>query len=327
MFKPSRTLNLVLASSVALSMIVLAYLFSGPFTLSPSLAEAQSADELLKAYASKDSDSDGLPDWQESLYGTDPENPQSVKAGVSDSDAVAQGLVSLKFASDTSGLATTAGTDVPGTAVSDSSLTAQFSQAFFKAYVAAGGQNMTESDQQALLNTLMADFSARAQKLVVSSYTSVNVHTDPAVTVTDYAGAVESALVRYDVPAGEGSAVELMDAFVNGGDQSAQPKLLRLAASYASISKALANAHVPPALLSQHLALMQSFDTLGRATALVADYQKDPIGVLGALSVYVPASKSASDAFKSIGAAIVASGEPAEGAPGYLLVSIARYAQ
>lgn len=321
-----RTLHLALASSIAVALIVSAYVFSGPFSFRPSTVDAATAESLLKAYSTKDSDSDGLPDWQESLYGTDPTNPQSVKAGVQDGDAVTQGLVKPKFESAKSPEPVDAST-IPGTLPTDDSVTAQFSQEFFKSYVEAGGQTMSASDKQALLTRIMQDFTVRTQKLVVSPYTAVSIHTDTSITIASYANTVEEIILNNDVPAGGGSPIDLMDAYVNNGDGSARTKLIALGKSYAGIASGLADTRVPPSLAAMHLSLLQSFDSLARATRLVANYEKDPVAVLGALSIYQPASASIVTALDTFATAILTGGEPEKGAPGALIVNFARSAK
>ena len=87
--------------AIFLLLIVTAYGMSGPLPFHTSTAGAESTHDLLVSYASKDTDNDGLPDWQESLYGTDPNNAHSVNATVTDGEAVTQGLVKARFATAT----------------------------------------------------------------------------------------------------------------------------------------------------------------------------------------------------------------------------------
>ena len=70
----TRTVPIIVASVVAAALIAVAFVASGPipFLGSFKIADAATSAELLKAYATKDADQDGLPDWQEALYGTDP---------------------------------------------------------------------------------------------------------------------------------------------------------------------------------------------------------------------------------------------------------------
>ncbi|MBP7741620.1 MAG: hypothetical protein KA104_02945 [Candidatus Pacebacteria bacterium] len=321
-----RTLHLTLASSIAVALIVSAYVFSGPFSFRPSTVDAATAESLLKAYATKDSDSDGLSDWQESLYGTDPANPESVKAGVRDGDAVTQGLVKPRFESIKPPEPVDAAT-IPGSLPSDESVTAQFSQAFFKSYIEAGGQNMTAADKEALMNKVLQDFTDRSRQILISKYTAVSVHTDTTVSVQDYAGSIESILLANDVSEGNGSPIDLMDAYINNGDGNAKTKLVTLANSYTHVAKALAATHVPPSLSGPHLVLMQSFDTLSRATSLAANYKEDPVAVLGGLALFQPASLSVIAALRDVTVSILAEGEPASGAPGSIIVSFVRSTQ
>ncbi len=321
----SRTLHLALASSIAVAFIVCSYLFSGPFSFRPSTVDAATAETLLKAYATKDSDSDGLPDWQETLYGTDPANPESVQAGIKDGEAVAQGLVKPKFESEAQ--KPTSASSIPGTLPSDDSVTAQFSQEFFKSYIDAGGQTMTASEQQALLTKLMSSFVTRAEKVVVSPYTALSIHPDKNVTLLGYAQSVEAIIIANDSPKGSESPLDLMDAYINAGDSSAGTKLSALAKQYERVSAALLALRVPPQLSASHLLLLQSFDSLARSTRLIANYQKDPIAVLGAVSMYQPASTGVVTALTDIATSILAQGEPGQGTPGFIIVNFARSTQ
>lgn len=317
-----RTLHLVLASSASVAIIICSYVFSGPFSFRPSSVDAATAEALLKSYASKDSDADGLPDWQESLYGTDPANPESVKIGVKDGDAVAQGLVKPKFQGESPDDINAS--DVPGALPADNSLTAQFSQEFLKAYVAAGGQNMSEAQKDALIKTLLANFTERAGKVLDSTYTRTSIKVDASVSIVAYAGAVESVLVKNDVPKGQENPIDLMDLYINKGDASAQTKLVALAKSYQGTTKGLLLVKVPPSQLDAHLTLIKSFDSLAKSTLLVANYTKDPVAVLGALTLYQPASTDIVEAFTSISKAIVVTGQPQKGAPGFIIVDFIR---
>lgn len=320
-----RTLHLALASSVAVAFIVCSYLFSGPFSLRPSTVDAATAESLLKSYAVKDADSDGLPDWQESLYGTDPANPESVQKGVLDGEAVTQGLVKPKFTSEVQN--PVQASSIPGTLPADDSVTAQFSQEFLKAYIDAGGQTMSASEQQALLSRLMENFTVRAEKVVVSPYTALSIHPDASVSVLAYAGAVEAIIVANDSPKGSENPLDLMDAYINNGDAAAGVQLAALAKRYEVISKTLLALRVPPPLSASHLLLLQSFDSLARATRLAASFEKDPVAVLGALSMYQPASTGVVQAFTQIATSILSSGEPVKGTPGFIIVNFARSTQ
>ena len=312
-------------------LIIGAYLASGPISfLAGTYASADSTDDLLKAYAAKDSDSDGLPDWQEALYGTDPSNAHSVNATLTDAEAVAKGYVTPKTSLAVPAATTTGATsaDVPGFTPAPGSLTDQFGQEFMQEYIAASnGQALTADQKQALVTNLMGVYSQKASKLLVSPYTAVSLHISANATITAYAAAVEQALRAHDVPADSSQPIPLMQAFLQNNDTSAQKKLGVLSASYAAITHDLLLVSVPPALSAQHLALVQSFDTLARATKAATNYTTDPLAVLGSLSLLQPTSQTIVDTFQSLAQAILIAGEPQPGAPGEMIVHVARSAQ
>jgi hypothetical protein len=150
----------------------------------------------------------------------------------------------------------------------------------------------------------------------------------PTATVLGYAAAIEQVFRSDDVTSGSAEPVPLMQGFLQNNDTKAQAQLVVLGASYTKITKDLIQVPVPPALAAQHLALVQSFDTLARSTNAVNNYSKDPLAVLGSLSLYVPTSQTIVTTFQSLAQAIIASGgEPAPGTPGALIVSVARASQ
>ena len=80
-------------------LVVGVYMFARSVE-SPSLAQASTEAALLQAIAAKDSDGDGLSDWEEQLYGTSPTTTDTFKLGMTDGEAVARGLVVPKAIAD-----------------------------------------------------------------------------------------------------------------------------------------------------------------------------------------------------------------------------------
>lgn len=319
-----RTLSILAALFLSGSFIALGYYFSSP--LSPQFADASSTDELLKAYAEKDTDADGLPDWQESLYGTDPENKYSTGPGVLDADAVKNGTVKPRFASE----------DIPPKPVGDESfdreapvpgsVTDEFAKAFFQDFIERGETGLDEGQNDALIASLMEDFQARVSAKLSSSYGPASVRISTTVSTTDYAARIEQALHAYEVPEDAGNPATLVDEYINKGDVRARSKLVALADAYAKTAVALATIDTPPALKEAHLSLTRSVELLAKATAAVADYEEDPLATVGALGMFIPAGEGVAGALRSISAAILLQGEPAPGAPGAYIVELARKA-
>ena len=137
-----RTVTIIVSLLLAGAMIVAAYIFSGVNALQPNAANAGVTDDLLKAYAEKDSDADLLPDWQEALYGTNPNNVHTIDPKLSDKEAVDKGLVKPKYsATPAPAGAVTGKPAAPGT------ITEAFSQELFKQYLLSGGSTAPTKEE------------------------------------------------------------------------------------------------------------------------------------------------------------------------------------
>lgn len=311
-----RTVSIALSLLVAIGLIAGAFLVSSP----PPTVSAENTEELLRAYAEKDTDNDGLPDWQESLYKTDPNNPQSVKAGMTDGEAVEAGLVKPQFESEAIEKPNDADT-IPGEAPVASSITEQFSHVLLESIIEqGGGKPLTDADQQALVSFLMNDLSAKIAGVLTSKYAFSSIHQSASADVMTYIGAVENILVAYQPPEDSSDFLMLSQAYVEEGDAAAGPKLKVLARAYGKRAEALLALSVPSSLATAHLELIRSFDTLAKATLAVADYQKDPLPVMGALSLYRPSMQQMGRSFRALGEAVTANGGGAEGTTGHVIL-------
>lgn len=325
---PPKVLRIGGALVIALLFMGTAYVLSGPSFLSARLVGAESTDELLKAYAQKDADNDGLPDWQEELYDTNPSNPDTDGDGVTDGQAATQGLLATQKILTSPDAQNASIESIPGTTPLAGTMTEEFSRVFFESFMGTwNGQPLSQQEQDQLLTSLLARFSSEAEKKLSSSYTSSSVKGSIDVSVVSYAGEVERIIRANEVSEGGNEPVALAKAFIEDGDTSVKPKIAALARAYRGIADGLAATRVPLSLTDEHLMLMRSFDTLALATGAIANYDNDPLAVLGALKLLVPAASDSVTAFKGIAAEIVKSGTPSSGTPGVLILNIAASAQ
>jgi len=317
-----RAISIFVALGVSTVFVLVAFFISGPGSLRE--VSAEDTEELLKAYAAKDTDADGLPDWQEALYGTDPDDASSVQDGMNDGAAVAAGLVKPKFESEEIPEAVDSST-LPGSPPAPLSLTEKFSRVFLESYMnASGGQPMAAADQQALVSFLLRDFSAKASEDLKSSYTLSSVRQSTSVSTDTYVASVEQVMLAYQSPDNAASPLALAQDYIEVGDESAKAKLDALARMYANKANALASVVAPVRFSAQHLQLLRSYDTLAKATNAVASYKEDPLLVLGALSLYQPAASEFMGALRVLSSAIMSEGEPVAGEPGAVILSIVR---
>lgn len=325
-----RTLRISAASFLALIMVGSAYLLSGPNIFTSRSANAESTEALLKAYATKDSDGDGLPDWEEALYGTDPNKAISNPYGIPDGEAARRGLLTPKslatqLPSAQQGTTTLTSADFGGVqAPAPGSITDQFSKELFQQIVeTSGGQPLSSDQQQTLINNLLSNYSQKEAALLASKYTAVSTHPDSSVTPAGYADDVYNALST-DIPSTDSDVLVLTQALVQNDDQTALPKLKTLGAAYTKLTNDLLALHVPPQLDQAHLSLIQSTDEVAKAIAAVQNYKADPIAMMGSISVFDPARTTILNSIQTIATAVIANGEPGPGMSGSNLVQLAR---
>lgn len=280
----ARTIRIVSAALLAVLMVGAAYAFSGP-TPWGRVVEAQSAEELLKAYAAKDTDTDGLPDWQEALYGTDPNNPESFQAGIQDGDAVAQGLVEPKV--------TVRAPDepididsVPGTAAAPSSLTERFSRAFISQYLKGRGETVpTPEEMNAFVRQGVADLVKEGES--APRYTASDVvrsGQSGTEALRAYAAAVDVAFETNTMPERK-SELSYFEAAV-AGDDAALTKIKAISDEYDTIARAYMKIPVPNEAVQAHLKTANALVHLSESSGDLAAMKTDPVRTLVGLSIH-----------------------------------------
>ncbi len=283
----TRTIRLIAASGVAVLMIGGTYAFSGPDPLFGlgRIAEAQSAEELLKEYAAKDSDTDGLPDWQEALYGTDPTNPESFRAGLKDGDAVAQGLVTPKVmvrAEDEP----TDPDSIPGTTAAPNSVTDRFAQTLLKQYLLNRGEAPpTQEEVVSFVQAGIADLAAASDTEATFSLDDVVSSGDTGnAALTRYAARAEEALAANNIRPLKNELFYFSDAIK--GDTSALARIKKASDAYEATARALILVPVPTEAKRAHLAIVNALMSMASVTADMASLESDPLRALMGIGLY-----------------------------------------
>lgn len=287
--------RLILSALLGITIIVVAYGSTLPATTKN--ARATNSDDLLKTLASKDSDGDGLLDWQESLYGTDPQNPYSVQEGLLDSDALAQGLIS-PTASEAA--ATPITEEDASDGVAPGSLTAQFTQTFFSNL---GGDIqkglLSEESKDAAIDDLVEIIKTNSSQLLQSRYTISTISVQPGVSIDEYVDSVEYVLFRPDEK-GEDNILSLVTAAVENDSLEARKRLGDLVSFYASVAKDLSQIPTPSNLADAHLKLVQSIDIATMAISSVSNMNADPLIALASISAFNSGPKMTVEALNEI---------------------------
>ncbi len=320
----------ICASLFAVMLVVGAYVFARGIE-SPPTAQASTESELLKAIATKDSNGDGLPDWQKALYGI-PLNSGTTDyfhLGMTDGEAVAKGLIVPKAVADipvATSPSVTVDTDGLPPAPAEGTLTAAFSQSFFTLYLQAK-QNAGGAD---LTDLQLKDIANQALSLLSSSVASVADYKKPADLAQSLSGA--DALTTFAVTAeallrknsNNATTTELVYLkYAENGDTVALTKIGAMAKSYRDSAVGLAMLAVPPELASADLELVNA---LMRMSKILNDFtllNTDPLAAMLALTQYSTSIQGIAKAFTDIGIVYSVSGVHLPlGAPGASFVNL-----
>lgn len=290
-----RTLFMVGSSFLAVVLIGTAYTLSGPSPFSTKKVDAESTHDLLVSYASKDTDSDGLPDWQESLYGTDVSNAHSVNASVTDSEAVAQGLVAPRFASATS--TTVLASSIPGVDAGPTTLTDQFAKSLFGQYLKARSKGQPSSaDIATFVEQGVAEL--KRTQVIPDAFNQGQVRvvgTGPDALLS-YSASAEKVILQIDSGKQKDEISYYSDA-VNKGDTKALSMVQKYAVSYGVAGRALMKVEVPKELASSHLKLANALMHAGESLQKMSLLNSDPIAAMLGIATY---SDDAQDTFTAM---------------------------
>ena len=235
------------------------------------VAEARRASANVNAEnAGRDTDGDGLLNWEETLYGTDPNKSDTDGDGMSDADEAAQGADPLVF-----------GTDVKkdGVYIAPSALssTEAVARELFAGYAGArqGGaldRNQIENSIEDIVGRRLGDASRAPQ------FTLADIKTENDVTVDAYAGSVSRALKEADTV----REYEL-SVFARAVEKNRDIELEKLKATvsvYTSIQRALLALEVPPDIVNEHLAFVNSVASLAHEVERLSTWSGDPFDAL-----------------------------------------------
>lgn len=285
------------ARTVFLSLFALALLAGGIFALSRiekretvqsdnrAVAEATAkAAEIL----AKDADSDTLKDWEEELWKTDPQNPDSDGDGALDGEEILLGRDPLKAGPndlldrETVEKKTTSG----GGAGRELTLSEQIARELFAQYMAAkqSGKPFTaENEKQILLHFF--DNSPPLKTAVRYNEKDIVASAGGAEGLHAYGNGLAAILLKYSSAESENELVTLQEAV----DEEDESKLEKLKSRRVAYQEALADLLVlptPKEIITLHLDLLHALAAMEAGVGGMELIFKDPVRSLETIGQY-----------------------------------------
>ncbi len=273
---------------------------------SPSTALASAESALLQAIATKDSDGDGLSDWEESLYGTSPIIVDTSRLGMTDGEAVAHGLIVPLAIAD---IPTTASVDTDSDglppAPAEGTLTAAFAKTFFALFVkakeASGGADLSEGEMQQVADEALSSISTFMDIAPdFKSAKDLTVSGSGSDALKAFAINAEAILLNNKTVATT-SEIHYLKRVVENGDVTALPYISAIAKVYRDSAVGLAVLPVPTELVEDHLAIMNAMMRISGITTDFTRVNDDPLATILALKQYPQAVLDLGNAFIHIG--------------------------
>ncbi len=275
---------------------------------SPSTVSASTESALLQAIATKDSDGDGLSDWEEALYGTDPRVIDTSNLGMTDGEAVSRGLIVPLSVADiptTDTSPSSLDSDGLPPAPKEGTLTDTFAKTFFALFVKAkkanGGADLSESEMQSVADEALSSISAfmdvapdfkSAKDLVVAG--------SGPEALKEFAIKAEAVLMK-NMSTATTSEIHYLKRAVENNDTAALSHVASISKVYRDSAIGLSVLRVPTEIAGENLALVNAMMRMSQIASDFAKVNDDPLVTILALKQYPQAVLNLGNAFIHIG--------------------------
>ena len=225
----------------------------------------------LATLKDRDTDGDGVPDWEEPLWGMDPNNPDTLGTGLGD-------LKEIQKKKELLNQTTTSGTT--------SNESDAFVQNFFTAFLSLKNSgNLTPANMQVVIDQLQKDIGTR--KDIADIFTTKDITTVPNSLKNKklYMAKVSAVLNSplYDSLGSEQAAIE---QFVTPDSTVDTSSVTYFSHLYKDVAQKLSIIPVPQDGASAHLLLINTYAKIGTAIENLSKTRDNPIVGLEGLGQY-----------------------------------------
>jgi len=295
---------------VSVLLIVGAY-FLASGSLNAHRVDASSTDSLLQSIASRDSDHDGLPDWEEVLYGTNPHKADTRGLGMTDGEAVAKGLIVPKATANIStqtGQNSSVDSTLPN-APAEGTLTAAFAQNLFKLYMSAKQQNGgAPLSQKTIQNIALQAVDQLSKSITLKSdfktLSDLHVSDSGDTALKTFAASADTVFRVNPSGAKQNELDYLKDALASSTSvtdvKSDLKNIASISVMYKNIASGLSILPVPKEMTKADLGLINALAHIGDVIGDFTRINSDPITSIIAIKQYALAVQNLGQAFVNV---------------------------
>lgn len=250
-----------------------------------NLVVSSSTDSSLQAFQKLDSDNDTLPDWQETLYGTDPQKADTDGDGTNDANEMTVNRDPLLANTAKAGLEPNDKID-PKIIAEENKITEEYeslnatdklARITLSEFIASQptGREMTEVEQNLLLSRIMENLPEKSEASTTKISDLKIVDTSSQAT-KDYSNAYFK--ITEKIKPVFGKELEIMNKMLAVEYQVGDNKnLLEIIAVYKKVIDELKKIPVPSNLSINHLSIINILEEILSQDIAMANIAKDPV--------------------------------------------------
>jgi hypothetical protein len=275
-------------TKVAIALAAGAIIVAGALSVSQknsgsSPSKISALDSAIKDAVAKnlteDDDSDGLKNWEESLYKTDPNNPDTDSDGMSDGDEVTAGRDPFVAGKGSNFVTPKDLMPYASTTLPTLNATERFSRDIFLKYLEAknSGQTIDETSANTIADSVIhGDYSPQRKEFVTPK--SLILPNASASDLKLYGNKL-GEIVSVPLPEGTPNETDIMTKIISDGIEASDKTTLGVIQKrYETMRKKLSAIVVPKQLVKAHELFIQGLDRMIDGVKGAANFENDPVG-------------------------------------------------
>ncbi len=246
----------------------------------------------------KDSDSDGLKDWEETLWKTDPNNPDIDGDGVMDGEEVKAARNPLKPGPDDQLKINITVGNLVSAGANELTKTDILARDFFANFLSLyQSGKLDEQTKEKLTESFLAEINQEQlpDKYKISDIKIINDNSKEAMEL--YGNKLENVLNGHIIPENE---FVIFERAVKNEDQKEIQKLEPIASAYFQASQEILAIEAPSSASEMHLNLINSFFNIAKCIEKMETVFHDPVNAITGLKIYQKEIQSSSGALKEL---------------------------
>ncbi len=253
-------------------------------------ASLENSKKIAQNEINKDSDKDGLKDWEEKLWKTNPNDPDTDKDGTPDGQEVQEGRdPTAAGPNDALKKETAVKNFLENSGGNSTNSTERLSQEFFAEYLSTKQSNeaMSDTQKEALIGNLVAKEASTAsnlKKYTLSDFTTISDGSQEAIH--SYGNTLGEIIITNATSDLKENELSILQTAITNQDKEKLNDLDPIISRYKKVLEQSLKTGVPPTASTLHLNFINAVSGLIESITKMKSVIEDPLASLKSLSLY-----------------------------------------